>query len=74
MEETLYSLFFNECIKNVDTNQLEKMEMLEAVHLEICNSIVSMCPYGEFRLKKEATKLRSIVQQNLKSIKTFKQK
>ena len=74
MEETLYSLFFNDCIKNMDTNQLEKIEMLEAVHLEICNSIVSMCPYGEFRLKKEATKLRSIFQHNLKTIEKFKQK
>ena len=74
MEETLYSLFFNECIKNMDTNQLEKMEMLEAVHLEICDNIVSMCPYGEFRLKKEATKIRSIFQQNLKTIEKFKQK
>ena len=72
--ESLYSLFFKECIKNMDTNQLEKMEMLEAVHLEISNLIIGMCSYGDCRLKKEATKLRSIFQQNLKTIEKFKQK
>ncbi len=72
--ESLYSLFFNDCIKNMDKNQLEKMEMLEAVHLEICENIISLCPYGEYRLTKEATKLRSIFQQNLKIIEKFKQK
>ena len=74
MEEALYRLFFIDCIKNMDTNQLEKMEMLEVVHLEICDNIISMCPYGEYRLKKEATKLRSIFQQNLKIIEKFNQK